>query len=130
LNGCPARESLDTGPRPTMAPMPDTTGTERGEADSDHLTSILAAVTGLRDQVDDMVEVVQEHVARMRADRGVQVIEYRTAAEFEQVPEIGWWLAQRLVDAQPIHSFDDLYGIDGIGFTRASNVWDHFCGSR
>ena len=111
----------------TVAPMTDSVGAERDEADSDHLSSILEAVTDLRVQVDDLVETVQQHVARLRADSGAQVIEHRTAAEFENVPEIGRWLAQRLVDAQPIRSRSELYRIDGIGGTRAYEVWKHFC---
>ena len=110
----------------TVAPMTDTDGAARDEADSDHLSSILEAVTDLRDQVDDLVETVHQHVTRLRADSGVQVIEHRRAAEFEKVPEIGQWLAQRLVDAQPIRSPSELYRIDGIGVTRAYEVWNYF----
>lgn len=106
--------------------MNDTAGTERDETDSDHLSRILEAVTHLRDEVNDLVETVHQHVIRLRADSGAQVIEHRTAAEFEKVPEIGRWLAQRLVDAQPIRSRGELYRIDGIGGTRAYEVWEHF----
>ena len=100
--------------------------TDADEADSDPLSSILEAVTGLRDQVDDLVETVRQQVARLRAD--AQVIEHHTAAEFEKVPEIGRWLAPRLVDAQPIRSQEELYHIEGIGGSRAYEVWKHFCG--
>lgn len=108
--------------------MTDTSSAERDESDSDHLSSILKAVNDLRDQVDDLVETVHQHVDRMRADRGTQVIEHRTAAEFEKVPEIGWRLAQQLKAAQPIRSRSELYRIDRIGRTRAYEVWKHFCG--
>ena len=111
--------------------MTDTDGTARGEADSDHLSSILEAVTGFRAQVDnlveDLVETVHRHVARLRANSGGKVIEHRTAAEFERVPGIGWGLADRLVDAQPIRSWSELWDIDGIGWQRADAVWEHFC---
>ena len=56
------------------------------------------------------------------------MIEHRAAAEFERVPEIGRRLAQRLVDAQPIRSQEELYRIEGIGWFRAYEVWKHFCG--
>jgi hypothetical protein len=111
----------------TVTPMTDTADAERDEPDSDHLSSILEAVTGFRAQVDDLVETVHQHVKRLRADNGEQVIEHRTAAEFERVHEIGSELAQRLVDAQPIRSWSELWDIDGIGWTRANEVWNHFC---
>ena len=96
-------------------------------SDSDPLSSILKAVTDLRVQVDDLVETVHLHAARLRADSGAQVIEHRTAAEFEKVPGIGRWLAQQLEAAQPIRSSSELYGIDWIGWNRAQAVWNHFC---
>jgi len=111
--------------------MTDTDSATRDEADSDHLSSILEAVTGFRAQVDDLVEdlveTVHRHASRLRADSGAQVIEHRTAAEFEKVPEIGTWLAQQLEAAQPIRSLNELYRIDWIGWNRAHAVWEHFC---
>ena len=89
--------------------MTDTDSATRDEADSNYLSSILEAVTGFRAQVDDLVETVHRHAARLRADSGAQVIEHRTAAEFEKVPEIGSWLAQQLEAAQPIRSLNDEY---------------------
>lgn len=55
------------------------------------------------------------------------MIEHRTAAEFEEVPGIGWRLARELVAAQPIHGKGQLYDIDWIGWDRAKAAWDHFC---
>ena len=106
--------------------MTDTDGAAHDEADSDHLSSVLEAVTGFRAQVDDLVETVHRHVARLRADSGEKVIEHRTAAEFEKVPGIGWGLAEQLVDAQPIRSWSELWDIDGIGWYRADAVWEYF----
>ena len=115
----------------TVARMTDTADAERDESDSDHLSSILEAVTGFRaqvdDLVDDLVETVHQHVNRLRARNGEQMIEHRTAADFEKVPEIGRELAQRLVEAQPIRSWSELWDIDGIGWYRADAVWEHFC---
>ena len=109
--------------------MTDSASAKRDESDSDHLSRILGAVTDLRDQVDDLVETVHLHVVRLRANSGAQVIEHHTAAEFEEVHGIGRGLAQRLVDAQPIRSWDELYyDIDRIGWDKANAVWEHFCG--
>ncbi len=111
--------------------MTDTEGAVHDEADSDPLSNILEAVAGFHARadalIDDLVETVHRHVNRLRAGNNEQVIEHRTAADFEKVPEIGRELAQRLVEAQPIRSWSELWDIDGIGWYRADAVWEHFC---